>query len=131
MCASGLTELAESDSNLELVSFLQEIIKRQQDNIRELAPIPAGAWPPKLLVCLPSSSPAGAGHAEDVERMRVEVDGHRPFIERIKELKHHQKVERLRRTPGVRQVPSRFGQALWIPPASPGQRGRLFMTMEE
>lgn len=64
--------------------------------------------------------------------MRVEVDGHRPFIERMHSLKHREKVERLKLTPGVRVVPSRFGPALWIP-SSPDAAGpgRLFMTMEE
>jgi hypothetical protein len=62
--------------------------------------------------------------------MRVEVEGHRPFLERMREIKHRQKVARLKQMPGVRTVPTQFGNALWLPATTDHPEGLLFMTME-
>jgi hypothetical protein len=62
--------------------------------------------------------------------MRVEVEGHRPFLERIREIKHRQKVARLKEIPGVRTVPTQFGDALWLPATAEHPDGLLFMVME-
>lgn len=94
--------------NLGLMQMLQQIMMQQEGSIQQLATIPA----------------------EEVSRMRVEVEGHRPFLERMREIKHRQKVARLKQMPGVRTVPTQFGNALWLPATTDHPEGLLFMTME-
>jgi hypothetical protein len=65
--------------------------------------------------------------AEEVNRVRVGMEGHRPFVARMRELMRQRKVERLKMTPGVRSVPTQLGQALWLPSSADHPQGMLFM----
>jgi len=102
-CNDEMQALKGSDERGEMM--LLRIVLQQQGVIEHLPNIPK----------------------DDIRHLRVEADSHRPILLRLWELKQQQRIAELRRLPGARSIPTRFGNALWLPSSPDNPNGRLFM----
>jgi len=128
-CNDEMQALKGSDERGEMM--LLRIVLQQQGVIEHLPNIPKGT-PSTCVhsgVCADTLLPYSFGWigTDDIRHLRVEADSHRPILLRLWELKQQQRIAELRRLPGARSIPTRFGNALWLPSSPDNPNGRLFM----